>query len=120
MDNETKICSKCGIEKLNSEFYKRGDASRNVRDKCKDCRKPYIQTGEGFSVAEDKEVYNSLDVEGQDFIDKHATALKFNLEKKIAGSELNKVGEPKTLNMGNDSARHVVLAFIRFISKLQG
>ena len=116
MDNETKICSKCGIEKLKTEFHKRNDKPCGVQPQCKQCKKKYAQSKEGHAVADDKEIYNSLDAEGQGKIDKLATALMFNLQKKITADPLNSIGLPKTLNMGTDSARHIILRLIRFMS----
>lgn len=40
---ETKICSKCGIEKTISEFYKHPNTSDGYSNKCKNCTKQYVQ-----------------------------------------------------------------------------
>lgn len=49
MDTRTKICTKCGLEKSNSEFYKNSQQKNKLNPSCKSCvneyhRSPYVKT----------------------------------------------------------------------------
>ncbi|MGM9821484.1 MAG: hypothetical protein ACI30D_02665 [Muribaculaceae bacterium] len=42
-ENITKVCTKCGIEKPASEFYKSNIKKYGLQDWCKECKQKYAQ-----------------------------------------------------------------------------
>lgn len=42
-ENITKVCTKCGIEKPASEFYKSSIKKYGLQDWCKECKQKYTQ-----------------------------------------------------------------------------
>ena len=57
MEQQTKVCKKCGIEKGLGEFYKIG---KYYQSNCKNCHLEYAKSKLIFSYKNDKEYRESI------------------------------------------------------------